>query len=146
MFAVKSSRAPSASARRERMVAGRPAPSRRESACSSAWASSAIARSVSSCGSSPRRAALRSSRCSRSIRGVIGSGCDGSVCSPPHSDEVGLEAQRGAVIAMVVRMVIALLFTGVHAVGEGRVQQSLYSLGAAHETSAANEHNGVAGR
>ena len=48
-FAARISRAPSATARRARVAAGRPAATRRGSACSSAWAVSRIARSRISC-------------------------------------------------------------------------------------------------
>lgn len=54
-----------------------------------------------------------------------------------------MKDERCAVVAVVMRVVVALLLAGIHAVGDGRVEQSLEAFDAANEAPAANEHDRV---
>ena len=67
----------------------------------------------------------------------------GGIATPQPSDQVGVEAQRRAVVPVGMRMAVALLLAGVHAVGHRRIQQRLASTGAAHEAAAAHEDQRV---
>jgi hypothetical protein len=61
--------------------------------------------------------------------------------APQRCDNAGLEGYGRAVVATAVRMVIALLLAGVHAVRERGIQLGLESIRVADEAAAAHEHN-----
>jgi Polyketide cyclase / dehydrase and lipid transport len=61
--------------------------------------------------------------------------------TPQRGQEIRIESERRAVIAVVVRMVIALLLARVHAVDERGVEQSLNAIHTAQEASTADEHD-----
>jgi hypothetical protein len=59
-------------------------------------------------------------------------------------DQLVAEEERGAVIALVVWVVVALLLGGCHAVGKRWIERGLRPARAAHEAAATHEHDRVA--
>jgi hypothetical protein len=68
----------------------------------------------------------------------------GRLATQQRSDEGRVEAERGAVVTVAVRVVAALLLAGIDAVGDRRVEQRFDAVGATPEPAAAHEDECVA--
>src|SRR5580692_436203 len=66
--------------------------------------------------------------------------------APYRGNQFRIDEQRRAVVAVIVWMVVALLFSGVHAVGERRIEDALHAVATAHKAAAAHEHQGMSAR
>ena len=148
-LSVRISRVPSTRERRAGVaVRGRPAATVLGSTNARAEAARQTVRSPISSAAMPRRSALRSMRCSVSSAGAIGQRPDGEMrLIVPHArGENRVETDQRAVVAAIVRVVVALLLSGVHAVSHGRVEDALDAIDASHETPAPDENDRVTGR
>ena len=67
------------------------------------------------------------------------------VAAAQPRDELGVQEHVGTVVAVVVRVVVALLRAGVDAVGNGGVENGRHAIGVTSEAATPRENHGVTG-
>src|SRR5690349_11831728 len=68
------------------------------------------------------------------------------VTAPDGGGQRGVDADRGAVVTVVVRVVVTLLVTRVDAVAQGGVEDAVGPVGATTEATSADENEHARGR